>query len=174
MVIYFKGQLGNFWCVIASVCANKLACDRLLVGAYEQKKGERAVIKQTIEKRREERREKLLKTTSLPGLFSAPTQFSRTFSRSCSAPLCWSQEQASKKWEDHHPDSSPGLLATKTPLKKVNSRCLKLQAFISSPHFFLSVYEFFWGRPFPIVLSDIWRLEQFFAVLATSSKFCLS
>ena len=34
----FLGQLGNFWCVIASVSANKLACEGLLVGADEQKK----------------------------------------------------------------------------------------------------------------------------------------
>lgn len=73
------------------------------------KKGERAVIKQTIEKRREERREKLLKTTPSLGLSPAPTQLSRTFFRSCSARLSWSREQASKKWEDRHPDSSPGL-----------------------------------------------------------------
>ena len=173
------------------------------------------MIKQTIEKRREERREKLLKTTPLLGLSQAPTQFSRSFSRFCSAWLSWSREQASKKWEDRHPDSSPGLLVTKMPLTKVNSRCFKLQALISSPQFF-NCWRIFlelnfqelrlsWkkkkktesfchvstfsitrginkfhvvGRPFPILLgqllSNFWRLEQFFAVLATSSKFCLS
>ena len=30
------------------------------------------------------------------------------------------------------------------------------------------------ARPIPIVLGNFWRLEQLFAVLATSSKFCLS
>ena len=57
---YIFRTVRKFWCVIASVSANKLACEGLLVGADEQKKGEQAVIKQTIEKRREERREKLL------------------------------------------------------------------------------------------------------------------
>lgn len=125
MVIYF-GQLGNFWCVIASVSANKLACDRLLVGRTNEKK-------RTAGREKGKTTQNYFTTRSLP---SPPTQFSCTFCRSCSAPLCWSREQAFKKWEDHHPDSSPGLLAAKTPLKKVKSRCFKLQAFFSSPQFF--------------------------------------